>query len=98
MKGGEEIRPIRLPGGGGRRKESMEIITIETPALGDRSYLLVDGSAAAAVDPQRDIDRIEAMLAERCRSSARNPAWNCQPTQNCTGVVRAQSRNGSRNQ
>ncbi len=43
----------------------MEIITIETPALGDRSYLLVDGSAAAAVDPQRDIDRIEAMLAER---------------------------------
>ena len=43
----------------------MEIITIDTPALGDRSYLLVDGLAAAAVDPQRDIDRIEAMLAER---------------------------------
>jgi hypothetical protein len=38
------------------------------------------------------------MLAERWRSSVRNPAWNCQPTQNWTGVVRAQSRNGSRNQ
>lgn len=43
----------------------MEIITIETPALGDRSYVLVDGDEAAVIDPQRDIDRIEARLAER---------------------------------
>jgi len=42
----------------------MEIITIETSALGDRSYVLVDGDAAAVVDPQRDIDRIEVLLAE----------------------------------
>ncbi|CAN5541859.1 hypothetical protein BH24ACT5_BH24ACT5_28500 [soil metagenome] len=43
----------------------MEIITIETSALGDRSYVLVDGDVAAIIDPQRDIDRIEALLAER---------------------------------
>jgi hydroxyacylglutathione hydrolase len=43
----------------------MEIITIETKALGDRSYVIVDGDVAAVVDPQRDIDRIETLLAER---------------------------------
>jgi len=42
-----------------------EIVAIETPSLGDRSYLLVSGGAAAAVDPQRDIDRVEAVLRER---------------------------------
>lgn len=35
-----------------------EVVTIETPSLGDRSYLIHDGSAAVVVDPQRDIDRI----------------------------------------
>src|SRR6476661_2691269 len=34
------------------------IITIETPSLGDRSYLVHDGSTAFVVDPQRDIDRV----------------------------------------
>lgn len=43
----------------------MEIITIETSALGDRSYVLVDGHDAAAIDPQRDIDRIMATLEDR---------------------------------
>ncbi|WP_426998018.1 MBL fold metallo-hydrolase [Pseudarthrobacter sp. N5] len=35
-----------------------EIITIETPSLGDRSYLVHDGATAFVVDPQRDIDRV----------------------------------------
>ena len=43
----------------------MEIITIETPALGDRSYVLVSGDEAAVIDPQRDIDRVETVLARR---------------------------------
>ncbi len=43
----------------------MEIITIETPSLGDRSYVLVSGDEAAVIDPQRDIDRVESVLAER---------------------------------
>jgi len=43
----------------------MDIVTIETAALGDRSYVLIDGNVAAVIDPQRDIDRIESLLAER---------------------------------
>jgi len=34
------------------------IIPIETPTLGDRSYLAHDGEVALVVDPQRDIDRV----------------------------------------
>ena len=40
----------------------MKITTIETKSLGDRSYVVVDGTAAAVVDPQRDIDRVLAAL------------------------------------
>lgn len=44
----------------------MEILTIETKALGNRSYLLLsDDGQAAAIDPQRDIDRIESIVTER---------------------------------
>jgi hydroxyacylglutathione hydrolase len=35
-----------------------EIVTIETPELGDRSYVVHDGEAAVVIDPQRDIDRV----------------------------------------
>lgn len=38
----------------------MEVITIETPGLGDRSYVAHDGVVALVLDPQRDIDRIIA--------------------------------------
>ena len=40
------------------------ILTVETPSLGDRSYLVHDGSVAFVVDPQRDFDRVLA-LAEQ---------------------------------
>lgn len=39
-----------------------KIITIETPTLGDRSYVVHDGSVAFVVDPQRDIDRVTKVL------------------------------------
>jgi glyoxylase-like metal-dependent hydrolase (beta-lactamase superfamily II) len=39
------------------------VIPIETPTLGDRSYLVHDGEVAFVVDPQRDIDRILSLLA-----------------------------------
>lgn len=42
----------------------LTIITIETPTLGDRSYVVHDGEVAFVVDPQRDIDRVLAVLAE----------------------------------
>ncbi|MEW1960559.1 MBL fold metallo-hydrolase [Kineococcus sp. NPDC059986] len=41
----------------------MEVVTIETTSLGDRSYLATDGTTAVVVDPQRDIDRVLDLLA-----------------------------------
>lgn len=38
----------------------MDVVVIETPQLGDRSYLVHDGSVALVIDPQRDIDRVES--------------------------------------
>ncbi len=35
-----------------------EVIRLETPGLGDRSYIAHDGEIAVVVDPQRDIDRV----------------------------------------
>ena len=44
------------------------IIPIDTPTLGDRSYLVHDGEVAFVVDPQRDIDRVlELANRERVR-------------------------------
>jgi glyoxylase-like metal-dependent hydrolase (beta-lactamase superfamily II)/rhodanese-related sulfurtransferase len=34
------------------------VLAIDTPSLGDRSYLVHDGQAAFVIDPQRDIDRV----------------------------------------
>jgi hydroxyacylglutathione hydrolase len=45
--------------------QTAEIVTIETPSLGVRSYVLISGGAAAVVDPQRDVDRFEAVLQQR---------------------------------
>ncbi len=39
------------------------ILPIETPTLGDRSYLVHDGRVALVVDPQRDIDRVLELAA-----------------------------------
>ena len=36
----------------------LEILPIDTPTLGDRSYLVHDGRVAFVIDPQRDIDRV----------------------------------------
>ncbi len=40
------------------------IVAIDTPTLGDRSYLAHDGQVALVVDPQRDIDRILTLAEE----------------------------------
>lgn len=45
-----------------------EVTIIETPGLGDRSYVVSDGSQAALIDPQRDVDR---SLAEAERLGVR---------------------------
>ncbi|MGH7608702.1 MAG: MBL fold metallo-hydrolase [Candidatus Dormibacteria bacterium] len=36
----------------------VEVLTLDTPELGDRSYLIHDGEQAIVVDPQRDTDRV----------------------------------------
>lgn len=41
-----------------------DIVTIDTPSLGDRSYLAHDGEVAVVVDPQRDIDRFLAVAED----------------------------------
>jgi glyoxylase-like metal-dependent hydrolase (beta-lactamase superfamily II) len=41
---------------------AITVIPVETPTLGDRSYLVHDGEVAFVVDPQRDIDRVLALL------------------------------------
>jgi glyoxylase-like metal-dependent hydrolase (beta-lactamase superfamily II)/rhodanese-related sulfurtransferase len=43
----------------------LEIIPIETPTLGDRSYLVHDGHDAFVIDPQRDIDRVLDLAVDR---------------------------------
>ena len=42
----------------------LTIIALETPTLGDRSYVVHDGEVAFVVDPQRDIDRLLPILDE----------------------------------
>src|SRR5690242_15353450 len=43
---------------------SLTIRTLETPSLGDRSYLVHDGDVAFVIDPQRDIDRVLDLLRD----------------------------------
>lgn len=41
-----------------------KICTVETPGLGDRSYLAHDGEVAVVIDPQRDVERMLAVAGE----------------------------------
>jgi glyoxylase-like metal-dependent hydrolase (beta-lactamase superfamily II)/rhodanese-related sulfurtransferase len=43
---------------------TIQILNIDTPTLGDRGYIAHDGKTALVVDPQRDIDRVEQVLAD----------------------------------
>lgn len=46
----------------------LKVRTLETPSLGDRTYLVHDGEVAFVVDPQRDIDRVlDVLEADRVR-------------------------------
>ncbi|GAA1216874.1 MBL fold metallo-hydrolase [Pseudonocardia alaniniphila] len=44
---------------------SLTVDVVETSELGDRSYIAHDGQSAIVVDPQRDLDRVERVLADR---------------------------------
>ena len=45
--------------------DGLTVSIIETPNLGDRSYVVDDGQHALVIDPQRDIDRVHAVLSAR---------------------------------
>ena len=53
----ESGRPVEQP-----QTSALTVRVIETPSLGDRSYLVHDGRVALVVDPQRDIDRVLDVL------------------------------------
>ena len=42
----------------------LNVEVIDTSELGDRSYVVHDGSTAVVIDPQRDLDRVQAVLDE----------------------------------
>jgi hydroxyacylglutathione hydrolase len=46
-------------------RDGLTVTILETPTLGDRSYVVDDGTSALVIDPQRDIDRVEHVLEER---------------------------------
>jgi glyoxylase-like metal-dependent hydrolase (beta-lactamase superfamily II)/rhodanese-related sulfurtransferase len=43
----------------------IEVEVLETSELGDRSYVAHEGTTAVVIDPQRDIDRVQKVLADR---------------------------------
>jgi glyoxylase-like metal-dependent hydrolase (beta-lactamase superfamily II)/rhodanese-related sulfurtransferase len=45
-------------------RDIMQVLVLSTDELGDRSYVVHDGTVAVVVDPQRDIDRVERYLAD----------------------------------
>jgi glyoxylase-like metal-dependent hydrolase (beta-lactamase superfamily II)/rhodanese-related sulfurtransferase len=44
---------------------TIKVANIDTPTLGDRSYIAHDGKVALVVDPQRDIDRVNQILSDQ---------------------------------
>lgn len=42
-----------------------ELFVIDTPSLGDRSYLATDGEVGLVIDPQRDVERVLALAEDR---------------------------------
>jgi glyoxylase-like metal-dependent hydrolase (beta-lactamase superfamily II)/rhodanese-related sulfurtransferase len=45
--------------------DQLDLITLETPGLGNRSYLVIADGWAVAVDVQRDLDRVQDILTAR---------------------------------
>ena len=54
-----------LPRSSDPRMTTLDVVSLDTPNLGDRSYVVGNGSSAIVIDPQRDIDRVEQILDER---------------------------------
>src|SRR5581483_529975 len=57
----QERKPGRSRAKGRRRM--VDVLPIDTPSLGDRSYLAHDGDVGVVIDPQRDLDRVSDLAA-----------------------------------
>ena len=55
----------------------IDVHTIATTGLGDRSYLAHEGRVALVIDPQRDIDRVLALAEESSGSAAADAPCAC---------------------
>lgn len=44
------------------RHQSVTVHQLRTPELGDSTYIVTSGNEAAVIDPQRDVERCEALL------------------------------------
>jgi hydroxyacylglutathione hydrolase len=44
---------------------TLDVVSIETPNLGDRSYVVGRNGYAVVIDPQRDVDRVQRIVDER---------------------------------
>ena len=53
-----------------------QIVVIDTPVLGDRSYLAHHGTVAVVIHPKRDTDRVPSLMAEG-QSSTYAPTGHC---------------------
>jgi len=42
----------------------IQFLSVATPEVGDRSYLIHDGTVGAVIDPQRDVDRLLALATK----------------------------------
>lgn len=49
----------------GNEIDAVELITLPTPGLGNRSYLVVADGVAVGIDVQRDLDRVREILEAR---------------------------------
>ncbi|MDQ3763505.1 MAG: MBL fold metallo-hydrolase [Actinomycetota bacterium] len=49
---------------------AVDVEVVETRELGDRSYIAHDRATAVVIDPQRDLDRVEALLAAKALTCA----------------------------
>ena len=43
----------------------LNVTPIDTPELGDRSYVVDDGESAVVIDAQRDLDRVLELIEAR---------------------------------
>lgn len=58
----------------------MDVVVIETPQLGDRSYLVHDGTVALVIDPSATLTGLKLLHLPRASGSRTSPKPTCTTT------------------